>query len=296
MSLMVLCICGNITHLATGSLDRTVNIWLLNDGKLCQTLSGHSKGVWSVKFLSTSLLISGAYDATIKIWNINTGICLRTLLSHNGPIWSLACSNVFCLSGSQDRTARLWRLPKCELHATLTGHTSSVFGVDLNQEQNLCATASADKTVRLWSLTTTQCIKILYATTDDYIMSVSLQHGYVAYSFGVHIMIYKVNVTESRPCNVQKIMETHEHRGRIESVQLVLLSDEDKQPSLVSAGQDGLVKYWNFNNIASQHTYNTQNNEIVKINCIYVDRNHIVTVGDDCLVRILNFVPRKYGN
>jgi hypothetical protein len=39
-------------------------------------------------------------------------------------------------------------------------------------------------------------------------------------------------------------METQEHRGRIESVQLILLSDEEKQPSLVSAGHDGLVKYW----------------------------------------------------
>jgi hypothetical protein len=34
---------------------------------------------------------------------------------------------------------------------------------------------------------------------------------------------------------------------RIESVQLILLSDEENQPSLVSAGQDGLVKYWNLN-------------------------------------------------
>ena len=44
--------------------------------------------------------------------------------------------------------------------------------------------------------------------------------------------------------------------------------------------------------IASQHTYNTQTDEIVKINCIYVDRTHIVTVGDDCLVKILDFTPR----
>jgi len=44
--------------------------------------------------------------------------------------------------------------------------------------------------------------------------------------------------------------------------------------------------------IASQHTYNTQIDEIVKINYIYVDRTHIVTVGDDCLVKILDFTPR----
>ena len=46
--------------------------------------------------------------------------------------------------------------------------------------------------------------------------------------------------------------------------------------------------------IASRHTYNTQTNNIVKINCIFVDQTHIVTVGDDALVQILDFTPRKH--
>jgi hypothetical protein len=45
-------------------------------------------------------------------------------------------------------------------------------------------------------------------------MSVSLRYGFIAYAFGVHIITYRVNVTEIRTCTVQKIMETQEHRGR----------------------------------------------------------------------------------
>jgi WD40 repeat protein len=67
----VLCICGDQTHLATGSLDRTIIIWLIKTGKLCQTLTGHVKGVWTLKFLSTTLLISGAYDCTLKVTSIS---------------------------------------------------------------------------------------------------------------------------------------------------------------------------------------------------------------------------------
>jgi WD40 repeat protein len=63
----VLCICGNDVHLATGGLDRTIHVWLLQTGKIHQTLIGHSKGVWAVKFLSKTLLISGAYDCTLKV-------------------------------------------------------------------------------------------------------------------------------------------------------------------------------------------------------------------------------------
>ena len=57
----VLCICGNITHLATGSLDRTVKIWLLQDGKLCQTLIGHTKGVLGIEI---------SFNTTISQWSI----------------------------------------------------------------------------------------------------------------------------------------------------------------------------------------------------------------------------------
>jgi hypothetical protein len=65
-------------------------------------------------------------------------------------------------------------------------------------------------------------VKVLYATTDDYIMSVSLQHGYIAYTFGIYITIYRINITESRPIAVQKIMETHEHRARYLEFQVII--------------------------------------------------------------------------
>lgn len=45
--------------------------------------------------------------------------------------------------------------------------------------------------------------------------------------------------------------------------------------------------------IASQHTYNVQNEDIVKINSIYADPTHIVTVCDDTSVKILDFSMRK---
>jgi hypothetical protein len=55
---------------------------------------------------------------------------------------------------------------------------------------------------------------MLSASTDDYIISVSLQHGFIAYAFGGHIIICRVNVSEIHPCTVRKIMETQEHNGR----------------------------------------------------------------------------------
>ena len=44
--------------------------------------------------------------------------------------------------------------------------------------------------------------------------------------------------------------------------------------------------------MASQHTYNAQNDDIIKINCVYADPTHIVTADDDRLVKILDFTPQ----
>ena len=54
--------------MATGSSDRTIKIWEVKDGKLFQTLVGHKKGVWCVKFITKYLLCSGSHDSTLKIW------------------------------------------------------------------------------------------------------------------------------------------------------------------------------------------------------------------------------------
>ncbi|CAF0731116.1 unnamed protein product [Didymodactylos carnosus] len=227
------------------------------------------------------------------------------------------CQGSYFVSGSQDRTCKIWKLPNCDLQATLTGHSSSIFGVDINVEQTIVATGSADKTIRLWRVNNGLCFKTIYTNTNDYVMSVSLQNDYLACAFGVHVMIYKLNFTSSNLCTVQKIMETQEHRSRyktlqnkpssyrllyliyyyssVESVQLsVQNGDDTREMCLISAGKDGLIKYWNLKTNQSLHTFSVHND--TTINCVYFDHARIITAGDDCAVRILNFMPSSLSS
>ena len=58
-----------------------------------QTLEGHSGYVESVAYSPDGTkIISGSTDKTIKIWNANTGECLQTLEGHLDIIWSVAFS------------------------------------------------------------------------------------------------------------------------------------------------------------------------------------------------------------
>ena len=61
--------------------------------KCLKTLKGHSYGVLSVAYSPDGTkIVSGSGDKTIKIWDANTGECLQTLVGHIEPVWSVAFS------------------------------------------------------------------------------------------------------------------------------------------------------------------------------------------------------------
>lgn len=69
-------------------------------------------------------------------------------------VCSLVTQNGFLLSGSWDRTARLWRSDGSPV-MTLSGHAAAVWAVEFLQcsdsaSEIITLTASADKTIKMW--------------------------------------------------------------------------------------------------------------------------------------------------
>ncbi|MEE1203610.1 MAG: hypothetical protein UHN59_04835, partial [Bacteroidales bacterium] len=62
-------------------------------GECLKTLEGHSEYVYSVAYSPDGTkIISGSKDKTIKIWDANTGECLKTLEGHSDDVRSVAFS------------------------------------------------------------------------------------------------------------------------------------------------------------------------------------------------------------
>lgn len=99
----------NSQQFASASQDRTVKIWSTEEGEVLGVLRGHRRGVWSVKFApkdtptiigengpaaGKGLILTGSGDKTIKIWSLSDYSCLRTFEGHTNSVLKVAWLNV----------------------------------------------------------------------------------------------------------------------------------------------------------------------------------------------------------
>lgn len=77
---------------------------------------------------------------------------IKSIAAHNGNIVSLALSTdeTFFVTGSWDKTAKIWSFPEGNLLKTLKGHSSYVMGAAINPGSSLIATGGADLKICLW--------------------------------------------------------------------------------------------------------------------------------------------------
>ncbi len=176
------------------SSDSLVKLWDLNDVKCLKTFKGHSKTVFCIDIISKCLIATGSSDKLIKIWNtgnlnlikiaslicflllnnVDTGADLKTLKGHNGAVNCLKVSNdkLKLISGSEDKTIKIWSIDTGACLKTLTGHTNNVWSLQLIKSETLLSSAT-DGTIKYWNFDSGNCIKtIIDENEESAIMSI----------------------------------------------------------------------------------------------------------------------------
>jgi TIR domain/WD domain, G-beta repeat len=109
-----------------------------------------------------------ALDGAWRKWSSNWGE-RQNFAGHAGAITAVAFSpdGKRVLTGSSDKTARLWDAGTGAAVATLEGHTDSVRAVAFSPDGKRVLTGSSDKTARLWDAATGAAVATLEGHTDS---------------------------------------------------------------------------------------------------------------------------------
>ncbi|ETO16777.1 hypothetical protein RFI_20562 [Reticulomyxa filosa] len=196
---------GDDQFICSGSHDKTIRVWDVDNNKQIQSFDGHSNIVICVKFSQyyyynyrLNVICFSSKDKTIRFWDFKNDQQLQVLDGHTGWIGGIEFSSFnngrYLCSGSFDKTIRLWDVETSKLLHIFGEHKHCVRSVDIsplqsnnnkknnNDDKNniinliggngytICS-GSYDRTIRICDIETTKQL-LLIKGHENFVMSV----------------------------------------------------------------------------------------------------------------------------
>ncbi|GLT95057.1 hypothetical protein SLE2022_127620 [Rubroshorea leprosula] len=237
------------TLIVTGSKDNSVRLWESESQRCLGVGTGHMGAVGAVAFSKKQrdFFVSGSSDRTIKVWSfeglsddIEEPIGLKAkavVAAHDKDINSIAVApddSLVC-SGSQDRTACIWRLPELVSVVTFRGHKRGVWSVEFSPVDKCVITASGDRTIKIWAISDGSCLKTFEGHTSSVLRASYLTRGTQFVSSGADGLI-KLWTVKTNEC----IATYDQHEDKVWA-----LAVGKKTERLATGGSDAVINLWN---------------------------------------------------
>ncbi|KAM7273147.1 hypothetical protein ACFE04_027811 [Oxalis oulophora] len=244
------------TLIATGSKDNTVRLWESEKTSCIGVGTGHTGAIGAVAFSrkGNNFFVSGSNDCTIKVWSFEglsddgeEPIKLKSkavVKAHDKDINSLAIApndSLIC-SGSQDRTAIVWKYPDLVRAVTLTGHKRGIWSVEFSPVDQCIITASGDKTVKIWAISDGSCLKTFEGHTSSVLRATFLTRGTQFVSSGADGLV-KLWTIKTNEC----IATYDNHEDKVWA-----LAVGPKTEMLATGAGDGVINLWHDSTAADE--------------------------------------------
>lgn len=245
--------------------------------------------------------------------------------SHLEHIYVIQFSGKWLVSGSRDRTVRVWDLESKRLrHPPLVGHLKSVLCLqfDPSPSEDIIISGSSDRNVILWRFSTGQIVHEIPDAHSDSVLNLRFDERYLVTcskdklikiwnrreltaadedyprihkGSGVTYPSYIVDTTEIPPA----MLEADIANGRIQTLPpyTLLMTLDGHQAAvnaiqmdgdeIVSASGDRLIKIWDLRSGACKKTLIGHEKGIA---CVQFDNRRIISGSNDDTVRIFDHV------
>ena len=115
-------------------------------------------------------IVVGLLSGKIITLDRVTGIQTAVLSGHTAYVRALAflTGQTLLVSGSYDKTVKLWDLQTGAIVKTFYGHMDGVVAVSISADCTMIASGSCDKSIRLWDIQTEECHCVIEQQHDVY--------------------------------------------------------------------------------------------------------------------------------
>ncbi|ODN76914.1 hypothetical protein L202_05489 [Cryptococcus amylolentus CBS 6039] len=233
----------------------------------CNTkvLKGHADGVTCLQYHtaltnpSYPVLITGSYDRTARVWNLESGEEVRVLRGHTHAVRALQFDQMLLFTGAMDGTVRMWNWRAGECLRVLDGHTDGV--VTLNYNGYLLASGSADTTIQVWNFRTGN--KFVLRGHEEWVNSVVLWDG-------------KTSPSDTDPTAMPSFTQAVSNRCHKSSTPGLETSQPDVpniEPGtmLFSASDDMTIKLWDLETATCVRTFEGHKAQVQSLKVLMVD-------------------------
>jgi WD40 repeat protein len=235
--------------LVSGSDDSSILVWnvedpfkKVDDDPLSTVLS--SGRIEETSATTTMCRLHQQHHKQSNIRNVTRKLALN---GHGGPVWAVtvldrgSMEDSLVLSGSFDKTIKVWSLTNGNCIQTIRGHTGWVTGLCLSpqMEDDVVISGSSDGTLRLFSISRgTQLARFDNGNDQDIVNSLDwCKHTHVVASGGHRSAVYLHDLqvgklaTSIILAHTQKIYATH-------------FVENESSSILITGGCDMLAKVW----------------------------------------------------
>jgi len=227
------------------------------------TLKGHNG--WVTQIATTpqdpNQILSASRDKTLILWELthdemNYGVPKRCLTGHNHFVSDVVMSSdgQFALSGSWDKTLRLWDLNAGVTTRQFVGHTKDVLSVAFSADNRQIVSGARDNTIKLWN-TLGQCkYTIQDECHSEWVSNVRFSpntQNPIIVSCGWDKMVKVWNLTNCK-------LKTN-HYGHTGYLNTITVSPDGSL--CASGGKDGKAMLWDLNE--GKHLYTLEGGEMI---------------------------------